>query len=170
MKKLLFITLHLLLMTTITNAQNGKASTERKTFSRATSVSIDIDADPSIVWAILTNASDYPRWNSTIISLEGNIKVGEKIRLVSTLAPDRTFKIKVKEMQPEKKMVWGDGQGNRTYTIEKKDNGGVTFTMYEKIGSFMFPLYANKIPPFDENFEQWVADLKKEAEAVANTK
>ena len=72
-------------------------------------------------------------------------------------------------MQPEKMMVWGDGQGSRQYIIEPNGKGGVTFTMHEKIGSFMFPLYANKIPPFDKNFEQWVADLKKEAEAVANT-
>ncbi len=41
-------------------AQNGKATTVKKTFSRETSVSIKIQADPAIIWALLTNASDYP--------------------------------------------------------------------------------------------------------------
>lgn len=170
MKKLLLITFHLFIMTMTTNAQNGVATTERKTFSRSTKVSIEINADPSVVWALLTNATDFPRWNSTVISLEGEIKEGKKIQLVSTLAPDRTFKIKVKEMQPDKMMIWGDSQGNRHFTIEKTGQGKVLFTMYEKMGSFMFPLYANKIPSFDKNFEQYAADLKKEAEAIANTK
>lgn len=170
MKKLLLITFHLLIMTTISNAQNGKAVTEKKTFSRTTSVSTTINADPSIVWTLLTNASDYPRWNSTVKSIEGEVKEGKKIRLVSTLAPDRTFKLKIKDVVPEKMLHWGDFQGNRFFYIQKNDNGGMTFTMQEKIGGFMFPLYAGKIPSFDNNFETFAADLKKEAEAIAYTK
>ena len=37
--------------------------------------------------------------------------------------------------------------------------------MHEKIGGFMFPLFANKIPSFDESFEAFIADLKNKAEA-----
>lgn len=170
MKKLLLIAFQLFIFMTTTNAQNGKATTIKKTFSRQTKVSIDINADAAIVWTLLTNASDFSRWNSTIVSMEGEIKEGEKIKLVSTLAPERTFKIKVKEMKPEKMMHWGDGKGDRYYTIEKNPNGGVTFTMDEKMGGLMFPMYAKHIPPFDENFEQYANDLKKEAEAIANTK
>mgnify|MGYP000412458117 CR=1 FL=1 len=169
MKKLLLIAFQLLMMTT-TNAQNGKATTIKKTFSRQTKVSIDINADAAIVWTLLTNASDFSRWNSTVVSIDGEIKEGEKIKLVSTLAPERTFKIKVKEMQPEKMMHWGDGKGDRYFTIEQNKNGGVTFIMDEKMGGLMFPMYAKYIPPFDENFEQYAKDLKKEAEIIANTK
>lgn len=153
--------------TTATMAQ--KANTIKKTFSRETKVSINIDADASIVWTLLTNAADFPRWNSTIVSLEGEIKLGEKIRLKSTLDEKRTFKLKVKKFEPEKRMVWGDGKGNRVYTITKKGNE-VTFTMTEKIGGLMFPMYAKYIPPFDESFEQFAADLKKEAETISQTK
>lgn len=35
---------------------NGKATTIKKTFSRETSVSVDIQADPKTVWGLLTNA------------------------------------------------------------------------------------------------------------------
>jgi uncharacterized protein YndB with AHSA1/START domain len=162
----------LFFMTTATFsiAQTGKATTTRKTFNRETSVGINIKADASIIWSLLTNASDYSRWNSTIISIEGEIKVGEKIKLKSTLDPKRTFKLKVKSMDPEKKMVWGDAQGTRTYTLTTNPDSTVTFSMHEKIGSPMFPLYAKYIPSFDKSFEQFGADLKKESEIIMNAK
>lgn len=151
-------------------AQNGIATTVKTTFHRETSVSIDIKADAAIVWALLTKASDYPRWNSTVTSIEGNIALGEKIKLKSTLDAKRTFKLNVKEFDAEKKLVWGDGQGNRIYTITKNGKGTVTFSMTEKIGGLMFPMYAKMIPPFDESFEQFASDLKKESETIMTTK
>lgn len=157
-------------MTTASFTQNGKASTVKTTFSRETSVTIEIEADPDIVWALLTKASDYPRWNSTVTAIEGTIAPGEKIKLKSTLDAKRTFTLQVKEFEVEKKLVWGDGQGNRTYTIKKNDRGSVVFSMSEKIGGFMFPLYANMIPPFDQSFEQFARDLKKESETIMRTK
>lgn len=153
-------------MTTASFTQNGKASTVKTTFSRETSVSIEIEADPAIVWALLTKASDYPRWNSTVTAIEGTIAPGEKIKLKSTLDSKRTFTLKVKEFDVEKKLVWGDGQGSRIYTIKKNDRGSVIFSMSEKIGGFMFPLYANMIPPFDQSFEQFARALKKESETI----
>lgn len=151
---------------TLVTAQNGQASTVKKTFSRQTAISIDIQADAAIVWALLTNADDFSRWNSTIVSLKGEIKLGEKIHLVSTLDESRTFKIKVKEMISEERMIWGDGKGNRLFQLTKIEDG-VRFTMDEKMGGLMFPMYAKFIPPFDENFEQFATDLKKEAETIA---
>ena len=154
---------------TTTMAQNGKAITVKTTFHRETSVSIDIKADAKIVWALLTNASDYRRWNSTVTSIEGNIAQGETIRLKSILDSKRTFKLKVKEFEKEKRLVWGDGQGNRIFTITNNGNGNITFSMTEKIGGLMFPLYAKFIPPFDEVFEQFAGDLKKESEIIMKT-
>jgi hypothetical protein len=151
-------------------ARQGKARTTKSTFSRETAVSTDIQADQGIVWALLTNGADYPRWNSTVVSLRGEIKAGETIELKSVLDENRTFKLKVKEMKPQSRLVWGDSQGNRVYTIEKVDGGRVRFTMAEKIGGLMFPLFARYIPPFDETFEQFAADLKKEAETIQRSK
>lgn len=152
------------LASTLATAQNGDATTVKKTFSRSTTVSIAINADAATVWAILTDAKAYPEWNSTVTSLEGTIAEGEKIQLKSTLDPSRTFKLKVKEMQTNERMVWGDAMGKRTYTLSKTDKG-VVFTMTEKIGGAMFPLFANKIPSFDESFEAFASDLKKAAES-----
>jgi uncharacterized protein YndB with AHSA1/START domain len=148
--------------------QDGKARTTKETFSRETAVSINIWADVAIIWKLLTSASDFPRWNSTVISLDGDFHEGEKIKLKSTLDENRTFTLQVKEVEPERRMVWGDRQGTRVYTLTKGESGGVSFTMSEKIGGLFFPLYGRYIPPFDETFEQFAADLKKEAEAIHN--
>ena len=149
-----------------TMAQNGKASTIKKTFKRTTTITTEIKAEPARVYQLLTNAADFPRWNSTVVSIEGEIQKGQKIKLKSTLDPKRTFKLKVKEMIPNQKLVWGDMMGKRTYLLEKSDEG-TRFTMTEKIGGLLFPLFAKKIPSFDESFEQFAADLKKEAELKA---
>ena len=146
----------------------GKANTVKTTFSRETSVSRTIMADAAIVWALLTHTSDFPRWNSTVTSIKGEIKEGSTIELKSTLDEKRTFKLKIKEFVPERRLVWGDAQGNRVYNMEKRA-GGVLFSMTEKIGGPLFPLFAKYIPPFDESFEKFAADLKKEAESIQNS-
>jgi uncharacterized protein YndB with AHSA1/START domain len=151
-------------------AGEGKAVTTKTMFSRKTTVSLRIEADPSIVWALLTHASDFPRWNSTVVSIKGEIKEGGSIELRSTLDEKRTFKLKVKEVVPEKRLAWGDAQGSRMYTLDKGKQGGVRFTMSEKIGGPLFPLFAGMVPPFDESFEKFAADLKKEAETIQRSK
>jgi uncharacterized protein YndB with AHSA1/START domain len=155
-------------MTNVT--ANGKAVTIKKTFSRGTAISINILADKSIIWALLTNASDYPRWNSTVISIDGTIAKGGKIQLKSTLDPKRVFKLLVKEFEADNKLVWGDAMGKRIYTLKSIGNGLTNFSMNEKIGGPIFPLFAKMIPPFDESFEQFASDLKKEAETISNAK
>jgi len=151
-------------------SHKGKATTIKTTFSRQTSVSIDINTDTSIVWTLLTKASDYPRWNSTVTSIEGNIALGEKIKLKSTLDAKRTFNLKVKEFEPEKRLVWGDAMDNRVYTLTKNANGTTSFSMVEKISGPLFPLFAKMIPSFDQSFEKFASDLKKEAEAKMSSK
>jgi uncharacterized protein YndB with AHSA1/START domain len=144
--------------------QPGRATTSRTTFSRQTSVNIDIRANAATVWSLLTNASLFPKWNSTIISIDGKIAQGETIKLKSVLDAKRVFKLKIKEFEPNRRLVWGDGQGSRVYSIRDNNNGTITFSMSEKIGGLMFPLYAKMIPPFDNSFEQFARDLKKESE------
>lgn len=153
-----------------TVSSNGKAVTTKQTFSRETAVSIDIQADKSIIWALLTNGNDFPRWNSTVISIEGTIAAGEKIKLKAKLDPKREFKLKVKEFEADNRMVWGDAMGNRIYTLKSIGNNLTNFSMVEKIGGPLFPLFARMIPPFDQAFEQFAKDLKSEAEIISKTK
>lgn len=145
------------------------ATTTKSMFGRETTVSTDISADAATVWTLITNIEEMPHWNSTIVSIEGDIAAGGKVALVSTLDEKRTFNLDIKEFVPNSKLVWGDRQGARTYTIIEREDG-VTFTMSEKIGGLLFPLFSRFIPPFDEAFEQYAADLKKAAESPLHNK
>lgn len=155
-------------MTTLLS--NGKAVTTKKVLSRETGISIDIEADTSIIWALLTNAADFARWNSTIVSLEGDIKPGGKIKLKSTLDPKRVFKLSVKAFAPDQQLTWGDAMGTRVFILSRIGNNLTRFSMTEKIGGPIFPLIARMIPPFDQSFEQFAKDLKREAETISKTK
>jgi uncharacterized protein YndB with AHSA1/START domain len=135
-------------------------------FHRVTEVRTVIKASDAIVWGLLTNAADYPRWNSGVISITGRIALVERIVLRSTLDPKRTFTLRVKEFKPNNRLVWGGGQGQRVYEITPNADSSVTFRMSERIGGAMFPLYAGAIPSFDANFDAFASDLKREAERV----
>ena len=149
-----------------TTRSDGVASTTRTTFSRSTRIAQHIDADAATVWRLLTTAEDYPRWNSTVVSLDGQITPGSKIKLVSTLDPSRTFSLKVKEFEPNARLTFGDAMATRTYSLSGAA-GGTRVEIIERIGGPFFPFFARMIPPFDESFEQFTADLKKAAEAAA---
>ena len=151
-------------------SQKVIATTVKSTFHRVTTVTIDIQADAIIVWSLLTNASDYQRWNTTVTSIEGEIALGQKIKLKSTLDAKRTFKLKVKTFMPSEKLIWGDGKGQREFTLTQNNHGSVTFVMTEKIGGMMFPLYSKMIPSFDKSFEDFASDLKRESEIIMNSK
>ena len=144
----------------------SKAITTKKFFSRETTITETIQAKTSAVWQILVEINNYPKWNSTIVSITGDLKEGGKIELISKLDPSRKFNLKVLEFEPNKKLVWGDMMGKRTYLLSENSDGQTQLTMTEKIGGLMFPLFVKMIPPFDDSFEQFIKDLKVKAESL----
>ncbi|TYL54351.1 SRPBCC family protein [Agromyces mariniharenae] len=150
-----------------TTASDGVASTTRTTFSRSTRIAQHIDADAATVWRLLTTAAEIPRWNSTVVSLDGRIALGSKIKLVSTVDPSRTFSLKIKEFEPNSRLVLGNAMFLRTCSLSG-EAGGTRVVVVERIGGPLYPFVARMIPPLDENFEQVAADLKKAAEAAAS--
>ena len=148
---------------------NGKASHSKSTFRMEYAISINVQAKPSRIWAMLTNAQDFPRWNSTIQSIEGQIGLGQKIKLRATIAPERTFNLTVREFAQEQRMVWNDGMapmftGVRSFTLTPKPDGSTDFWMSEVFSGLMLPMIAGSLPNFAPVFEQYARDLKLEAE------
>ncbi|MDX6373851.1 MAG: hypothetical protein QOD98_2839 [Nocardioidaceae bacterium] len=133
--------------------------------------SSSISAPPDRVWARLTDAASYPQWNPTVVKLDGAIAPGQKIKLVSTLDPKRTFSLKVAELDPPRRMVWSSGMplglftGRRTFTLTPRADGGTDFTMEEAFSGPMAPLITRAIPDMTESFAQFAAALKATAEA-----
>lgn len=152
-------------------AMTGQAHKTKSTFRMVYAVGHNIQAKPQRLWALLTNAQDLPRWNSTIKSMEGSIALGQTVKLVATIAPQRSFNLTVSEFVPEQKLVFSDGnamfKGVRTYTLAPKSDGTTDFTMAEVYTGLMLPMIAGSLPDFGPVFERYAADLKQEAERIS---
>jgi len=147
----------------------GQAKKTKSAFRMECAVAIHIAAKPETIWALLTNAADFPRWNSTVKSIEGEIALGKKLALKVTTAPERTFTPKVTELIANERMVWSDGfapmfKGVRTFTLTKREDGTTDFSMVEVFSGAMLPMIKGSLPDFGPPFEQYAADLKREAE------
>lgn len=150
---------------------DGRASKTQSTFRMEVAVGINIRATPDRVWKLLTNAAEFPRWNSTVTSISGTIALGEKLEIKVPIAPTRVFKVKVSEFVPAKLMVWRDGaapmfQGVRTYTLMGKSDGTTDFTMAEVFSGLMLPMIASSLPDMVPVFSTYAADLKRAAETA----
>lgn len=148
---------------------SGRARRSKSTFRLEYEVSINIKASPARIWSLLTTASEFPKWNSTVQSIEGQIALGQVIQLRATVAPTRVFKLKVSELVPEQRMVWNDGTapiftGVRTYTLRPQQDASTDFSMTEVFRGLMLPMIAGSLPDFGPIFEQYAADLKRAAE------
>lgn len=153
-----------------TLSPDGKAVRTRSEEALDYSVAIFIEAPPAVVWAVLTDAPAFLRWNSTLVKLDGVIAKDQKIELVSKVAPDRTFNLKISELDPPKHMVWEDGNGMflgvRHFTLFEKD-GGTVLAMSETYSGFFLESAEEEMPDFTQNFETFAADAKREAERRA---
>ena len=134
------------------------------------SASRTIEADPEKVFALLTDAKSYSSWNPAVLSLDGTIAPGEKIRLVSVVDPKRTFTLTVTEVESPRRMVWADGmplglfKGVRTYTLQPIGEGRTEFSMAEVFSGPLAPLITRAIPDMTESFELFAEGLKSAAE------
>ncbi len=142
------------------------------TFRMECRVSINIHAKPERIWALLTNAGDFPRWNSTVTSIQGSIAQGQKLELRVPIS-DRTFSAKVTELVPATRMVWSDGRapmfkGERTFTLTPRADGTTDFEMVEIFSGIMLPMIKGSLPDFGPVFDRYALDLKTEAEGRAS--
>ena len=152
-------------------ATNGiTAAKTRSTFRMQCAVSAEIKAPPEKVWTLLTRVDDMVRWNSTLTSIEGTVEPGGTVTMQVPEAPDRTFKVKVTRLIPNREMVWREGNpvmflGVRTYSLTPSEDGSATrFDMTEVFSGLMLPMIGGRLPDFGPIFEQYAADLKAEAE------
>lgn len=136
------------------------------------STTTEINANALTIWSLLTDSSKYQEWNESVEKVEGNIALGQKIKVFAKISPERAFPVKVKEFLPCKKMVWRGGmplglfKGVRTFTLTDHKNGLVEFRMQEEFSGLMSPLIVRSMPDLTESFEQFAKSLKTKAENV----
>ncbi len=138
-------------------------------FRLSYSVSAEIAAPVARVWALLTDADDFPRWNHTVTELRGPIALGQRLAIKVPISP-RTFTPKVTTLEPERRMVWSDGaapffKGTRTFTLAPRGDA-TSFSMVEVFQGVMLPLIKRSLPDFRPVFAQYVQDLQQAAQQV----
>jgi hypothetical protein len=144
------------------------ATQSKQMFSQEVSIRAHVRARPEAVWALLTDAAGFPRWNSTVEQIEGPITVGTKLKIRVPSAPGQTFSPTVTVADAPRTMVWQDGffpmfQGTRTFTLTP-DGDGTLFEMHERFRGLMLPMIRGSLPDFGPIFERYAADLAAAAE------
>lgn len=131
---------------------------------------IVIRATQDVTWRILTNASDYPAWNSTVTKVDGIIAAGEKITVHAKISPGRAFPVKVSQFNAPTRMVWAGGmplglfQGVRTFDVRNAVAGTVEFSMREEYSGLLAGVITKSIPDLQPAFDEFAACLKARAE------
>ena len=139
-------------------------------FSMTCGVSINIRAHADRVWTLLTDAKDFPRWNSTVTSVEGQIREGERLRL-RVPGTDRVFTPEVSGVVLNEHMVWTGGfaplfKGVRIFDLRRCSNNSTDFAMEEHFSGLMLPVVKSSLPNFGPVFTRFANDLKNEAEQL----
>lgn len=75
--------------------------------------SIDIDATPAEVWAVLTDLPAHDEWNPFMSHAEGQLREGSKFAFDARVGARRLkIKARFRKVDPERELSWG-GPGSR---------------------------------------------------------
>jgi hypothetical protein len=115
---------------------------------------ININASPEKVWKILTHFEAYPSWNPFIKSIEGEIKVGNviKVKIAPPDANEMTFKPTVLAYETNKKLSWlgrllvkGLFDGEHKFELVDNHNGTTTFIHSENFSGLLVPIFKKQL-------------------------
>jgi len=135
---------------------------------------IEINSDPLKIWEILTEFEKYSDWNPFIISIEGTLKVGNKLK-VSIRPPDSepmTFKPFVKKVVPGKQFSWrgnliipGLFEGEHIFELKKQGKGQTLLIHRENFNGLLVSMLWKKLQPkTQEGFQLMNQKIKERAE------
>ena len=128
-----------------------------------------INASPERIWEILTDTTGYPEWDESMEKIEGKMELGEKVTFFTKVS-SQAFPVKVTVFEPGNKLVLTGGmplglfKSERTHTITAMSDGKTKFHTQENFSGLLLPLFEKNIPDLTENFQGFVAALKKQAE------
>jgi hypothetical protein len=129
-----------------------------------------ISASPTAVWGILVDGARYPDWDSGVLRVEGRIASGETIKVVSAVAPERTFPVEVTEFSPDRSMTWSGGmplglfKGVRTFKLTPVSDGTTRFELREEYSGPLLSMMWRSMPDLGPSFDRFAQGLKARAE------
>src|SRR5208337_3635527 len=104
---------------------------------------IAIRAPIKIIWSLLTDAANYPQWNSIVEKIDGRIAAGERFFLHPKGAPTLAMPVRVAEFAPPHKMVWSGGvpfgvlRASLSFVLTSAANDHIRFAMEADYAGFL---------------------------------
>jgi uncharacterized protein YndB with AHSA1/START domain len=109
-------------------------------------VSVDINATPAEVWAVLTDVERWPEWTASMTRVQrldsGAFGVGSRARIKQPRLPAMVWR--VTELSPERSFAWKTTRGGVTaladHQLTARANNGVTATLTIRQLGLLAPL------------------------------
>ncbi|MBV9790053.1 MAG: SRPBCC domain-containing protein [Chloroflexi bacterium] len=133
------------------------------------SASIDIDATPEAIWAVLIDTTSWPMFDAYSERIEGQLALGETITVYSKLAPGRAFPVKITTLEQPRQMAWSNTaplgvlKSVRTHTISTHGSGS-RFEINEVVSGPMLAVLGGALPDLNEPFAAFCSGLKARVE------
>jgi hypothetical protein len=137
---------------------------------------IQIDAPPMTVWAVLTDLDSYPAWNPLFREASGQVAVGSRITLRSVHPANgrlMTVKPKITVADPGAELRWTSSlppimSGEHSFTLTEAD-GGTRLVQAETFSGLLVPLSGKTFARAETSFQSLNEAIKKRAEVADST-
>ncbi len=149
-----------------------KEKTTSKIMFRIIDAYIDIDAKPEEVWEVLLDFKSWESWNSFIPMVEGNLQVGQRMRIkvVPPGLKPMIFKPEVYDVVPCKKIIWGGSflkiiyRGDHSFLLEPGPDGKTRFRQVERFRGPIVLFMGGMIKKTEIGYHQMNLALKERVE------
>lgn len=141
---------------------------------KAIETHIIVDCTEEKIWDILTNFEEYELWNPFMTKVEGDAKLGAKIKVQirTRKGKQRIYHPIITRFEINKELRWkgksflpGIFDGERIFLIDKTADNKVAFFHKELFSGLGVKLVGNKLDEnLGEGFEKMNLALKKRAE------
>jgi hypothetical protein len=136
------------------------------------SATIQIDAPPTAVWAVLTDLDRYPEWNPLFRQASGQVAVGNRITLRSVHPANgrlMTVKPKITAADPGVELRWASSlpgimSGEHRFTLTPAE-GGTRLVQSETFRGLLVAFSGKILSRAEASFRGLNEALKKRAEA-----
>jgi hypothetical protein len=138
------------------------------------SASVQIDAPPAVVWAVLTDLAGYSDWNPLFKEASGEVDTGRWIVLRSVNPLNgrlMTVKPKITVVQPEQELRWvsslpGIIRGEHSFILTAVDEG-TQLVQSETYRGLLSRLSGRNLARTEASFAELNQALKQQAEQLS---
>lgn len=130
--------------------------------------SVDLPAEPSVVWDHLFDMAAMADWNPFITSMSGRLALGERlrVRIASVGGRQMTFKPRVTVLQPDHRLEWlgtlgvpGLFDGRHSFTLTPAGKGRTRLLQAEDFSGALIPFTGHLLARTEAGFTAMNAAL-----------